>query len=386
MEFIKKNMQLIAVSVGHFTNDFYMALIPPILFLFTEELSLSLTQQAVIASAITLSGTFLQPIIGYFLDRVGKTSLLIFGIVWVSIGMSITGFITNFYLLVIVISVAGIASSVYHPLGSAVAASLSEGSQGKSLSIFMTIGGFATTFTPLIAVPLATQYGLRSLAFLMIPGIFIAYFLKKSKIDEIKYLSKKNELDKKLKVKLQKNNIIWLSLVVGIAVVKILVTRVMLVFGVQILNLKGIELITAGIILSVHLFVRSVGTFTGGYLSDRYGEKKIMVVFNALTLIAFLCVTFTSGIVSVIGFVLMGYTLNATSTANITMTHKIVPENITFGNGMIMGFASTVAGLLILLFGKIADNIGLLDASRFFNVLMILVIIVSVLLPKKFSD
>ncbi|MCK5763327.1 MAG: MFS transporter, partial [Clostridiales bacterium] len=175
MKFIKNNLQLIAVSVGHFTNDFYMALIPPILFIFTEELGLSLTQQAAIAMVITLSGTFLQPVVGYFLGRIGKTSMLSYGLIWVAVGMSITGWITNIYLLMAVIGIAGLASSVYHPLGSAVATSLTKGSHGKSLSVFMTIGGFATMFTPLVAVPMATTYGLKSLTVLMIPGFFVAY-------------------------------------------------------------------------------------------------------------------------------------------------------------------------------------------------------------------
>lgn len=386
MKFIKNNLQLIVVSVGHFTNDFYMALIPPILFIFTEELGLSLTQQAAIAMVITLSGTFLQPVVGYFLGRIGKTSMLSYGLVWVAVGMSITGWITNIYLLMAVIGIAGLASSVYHPLGSAVATSLTKGSHGKSLSVFMTIGGFATMFTPLVAVPMATTYGLKSLAVLMIPGFIVAFIFKKAKIDEIEYISKEKKSKDKLKKKIEMHNKIWFSLVIVIATFKVLVSRTMIVFGVQLLSLKGIELITAGIILSIHLFVRSIGTLTGGFLSDKFGEKKIMVFFNSLSLISLVFASFTSGMFSIVGFIVLGYSLNATATANITMTHKIIPENITFGNGMIMGFSSTLAGLLILLFGTIADTIGLLDAVQLYNVLIFIIIIISILLPKEFSS
>ncbi|MEA3423462.1 MAG: MFS transporter [Bacillota bacterium] len=386
MKFIKNNLQLIAVSVGHFTNDFYMALIPPILFIFTEELGLTLTQQAAIAMVITLSGTFLQPVVGYFLGRIGKTKMLSYGLVWVAVGMSITGWITNIYLLMAVIGIAGLASSVYHPLGSAVATSLTKGSHGKSLSVFMTIGGLATMFTPLVAVPMATTYGLKSLVVLMVPGFFVAYFFKIAKIDEVEYIPKKKESIEKSKKKIKMHNLIWFSLIIVIAIFKVLVSRTIIVFGVQLLNLKGIELITAGIILSVHLFIRSMGTLTGGFLSDRFGEKKIMVFFNSLTLIALILATFTTGTASIVSFVVIGYTLNATATANITMMHKILPENITFGNGMIMGFASTMAGLLILLFGKIADTIGIIDAIQLYNVLIFIIVIISILLPKEFSS
>jgi FSR family fosmidomycin resistance protein-like MFS transporter len=382
---IKKNIQLIAVSIGHFTNDFYMNLIPPILYIFTEEMGLTLTQQAFIVTVLTLSSTLLQPIIGYFLDKIGKASMLTYGIIWITIGMSVTGVINNYYILIVVVALAGIASSVYHPLGSAIAANLTEGSQGKSLSIFMTIGGFATVFTPLVTVPMATHLGRWSLVLLVIPGLFVAYFLKKSGINEISYIPEDVE-EKHTKSRIGSRRIFWLTMVVIIAIIKVLITRILLAFGIQILTLKGLDLIFAGIILSIHLFARTVGTLTGGFMSDKLGEKNIMIIFNSLTLAGYLLMTFTTGIVSAIGFIFIGYSLNATATANITLTHKILPENITLGTGMIMGFASTVASVAILGFGKIADQIGLLDTSQLFNALIFITIIISITLPKQYSD
>ncbi|NCU32625.1 MAG: hypothetical protein EOM23_06805, partial [Candidatus Moranbacteria bacterium] len=89
-------IRLIAVSVGHFMNDFYMNLIPPILFLFVPALGLNLSQQAFVAFVITSSGCFFQPIIGYFVDKRGKPSLLIFSLIWISFWMSVAGIITNY--------------------------------------------------------------------------------------------------------------------------------------------------------------------------------------------------------------------------------------------------------------------------------------------------
>jgi len=54
----------------------------------------------------------------------------------------------------------------------------------------------------------------------------------------------------------------------------------MIVFGVQIMVMKGIGIIPAGIILSAHLFLSSVGTLSGGYLSDKFGEKRIMIIIK----------------------------------------------------------------------------------------------------------
>lgn len=123
--------KLMAVSIGHFLNDFYMNLIPPILFLFVYTLKLSLSQQAFIAFVITSSGSFAQPVIGYFVDKHGKPYLLILSLMWISFWMSVSGIVTNYYLLVVVVGLGALASALFHPLGSAVAVKLAN----KSLSL-----------------------------------------------------------------------------------------------------------------------------------------------------------------------------------------------------------------------------------------------------------
>ena len=386
-QFFKKNLQLIAVSTGHFTNDFYMNLIPPILFAFSISMGLTLTQQSIIAFIIIVGGSLFQPIVGYLLDRIGKSVYLIIGIVWISFMMSITGLITNYYLLIVIVGLASIASSIYHPLGSSTAINLSRGSRGKSLSVFMTIGGFAATFTPMITIPIVSEFGLKYLTFLMIPGFLVAYFLKFAKVDKIKHRvtsDKKNE--KRKKKKISKNKVKYLSLLICMSVIKVVLTRMMIVFGVQIMVMKGIGIIPAGIILSAHMFLSSVGTLSGGYLSDKFGERRIMIIFSILLFGIYTITIFSHGLLVIIGIILFGYTLHGTSTANITMSHNILPENINLGTGVIMGLSNTIAGVLILVFGKFADIYGLMEMAQVTACLSVIPIFISLYLPKKYDN
>src|SRR5665648_227846 len=293
-QFFRKNFQLIAVSAGHFTNDFYISLIPPILFAFNDSMGLTLTQQSMIAFVIITGASLFQPVVGYFLDIIGKSSYLIIGLIWISFMMSITGLITNYYLLIIIAGLASVASSIYHPLGSSIAVNLSRGSIGKSLSVFMTIGGFAATFTPIITIPIVSEFGLKYLTFLMIPGFLVAYFLKFAKIDKIKYHVTN---DKKIKKKeISKNKVKYLSLLVCMSVIRVVLVRMMIVFGVQIMIMKGIGIIPAGIILSAHMFLSSVGTLSGGYLSDKFGERRIMIIFSILLFVIYSITIFSQGL------------------------------------------------------------------------------------------
>lgn len=108
-----------------------MNLIPPILFLFVQILGLSLAEQAFIAFVITSSGTFFQLIIGYLTDKRGKPWLIILSIVWISFWMSISGLITYYYLLVIILGLGSLGSALFHPLGSAMAVKLGKNQEEK---------------------------------------------------------------------------------------------------------------------------------------------------------------------------------------------------------------------------------------------------------------
>lgn len=381
MNFIKRNVQLIAVSIGHFSTDFYMNLIPPILFAFSGELGLTLAQQSMIAFVITTGGTLLQPVVGYMLDKVGKSSYLIIGVLWISIGMSVTGLITNYYLLIAVAGLSAIASAIYHPLGSSIAASLSTVSRGKSLSIFMTIGGFAAAFTPMVAVPVVKIFGLKYLVLFVIPGLVTAYFLKAANVDKIKVNA---ETEKKQEQAIEKNKVVWLWLVILISVIRVALSSLLVVFGVQLMLAKGVNVITAGVILSIHMFLRSIGTLTGGFLSDELGEKRVMVFFNIVLLIVYGVTMYTSGIISAIGIVILGYVLNATATANITITHNILPGNLNLGTGMIMGLSNTIGGIIVLILGKYADAFGLIQMAKISTITAVVAALISLLIPMKY--
>lgn len=374
--------RLIAVSLGHFINDFYMNLIPPILFLFANSLSLTLTQQGFIAFIITSSGSFAQPIIGSFVDKYGKTYLLILSIIWIGIWMSLTGIVTNYYLFVIVVFMGALASSLYHPLGSATAVMLGNKTRGKSISIFMTIGGFAASITPLITIPIVKNYGIDKLIYFMIISFITAgvmYILQVHKIEITTKVKKTETVDKKINIFTLK----WVSVMVFIATNKIFIVRSFLTFGIQILVLKNVDIKIAGVILSSYLFLNAAGTITGGFLNDKFGSKKVIQFSNALAIIIILLIVFGSTIISLIAFVLLGFTFSCTNAANIVFTHDLMPNNINTGTGLIMGLSGGLGGLGIFLFGQIADHFGLISATSFVLVPLVIANVLLIFLPQK---
>src|SRR6056297_1267648 len=186
VEPVKKRLQKLAsISVGHFMNDFYVGLIPPISFIFAENLGLSMTQQGMLAFVITSFGSFAQPFVGGFVDKHGKSYLLIWSVIWIALWMSIAGLVQNYYLLLAVVALGALASALFHPLGTSTVVKLGRESKGKILSVFMTIGGLSAAVAPAVALPLVHKFGLNSLAFFVIPGIVVAGLMYWSGVQEV---------------------------------------------------------------------------------------------------------------------------------------------------------------------------------------------------------
>lgn len=379
--FWKENSALVAVSWGHFVNDFFMSIVPVTLFAFAEELNLNATQMSFILFVITSSGSFFQPIVGLLIDKVQKSVLLIYALTAITIGMSLSGLISNFYFLVLVVGISALGSSVYHPLGSTITIHKTGLSRGKSLSFFMTVGTFAHTAAPLIAIPLVTIYGLKALAVLIIPGLLSAFLLYVTKVHKVKWTKEeKKEKTKKLLTNKQQLN---LAMPMTIAVIKGVLYRVILVFGVIIMGLKGIEPVFAGFVLSGFMLARTVATLAGGFLSDHIGENNTLKLFNTLALGAVLLIVYTKGFLLVIGIVLLGFCLNGTASSNITIVHKIIPNNPNFGTGLIMGFAMTMSAALMLGYGMIIDLYGHIEVLNILVIITFVMAILSFLIPKE---
>lgn len=385
MNFIRKNASLLAVSWGHFVNDFYMSIVPVVLFAFAIEMDLSAMQMSVISFVITSAGTFFQPLVGLLIDRVQKSSLLIYALILISIGMSFSGLINNYYLLIVVVGVAALGSSIYHPLGSTITIHKTSLSKGKSLSIFMTVGSFAHSAAPLVAIPMVTVYGVKSLSVLVIPGLLTVLLLYGLKVQDVTWTREKHSKHKK-RNKLTKKQQIQVSLPMMIAVIKGLLYRSVVVFGVIMLQLKGIDNFATAGIMTAFMIARATATLIGGFISDAIGEKNTLKLFNTIAVIAVILLVFGTKLIAVIGLIILGFTLNATAAANITLTHKIMPDNVNYGTGLIMGFAATLSAVAMLGYGYVVDTYGHITSQNVLVGIAILMALLSYVLPTKFKS
>ena len=248
----------------------------------------------------------------------------------------------------------------------------------------MTIGGFAASVSPVITIPIVKTHGLKVLVFFMIPGILVALFMYLAQVQKVDMNQTKVNKEEK-RGKFDFHSAKWVSALVFISTNKVLIRIFLVTFGAQIMLSKQVGIKIAGVVLSVYLLANSLGTILGGYLNDIIGSKRVLVLFNVLSPLCMVMILFTTGITMVIGFLLMGLALSGTNTANIVMTHELMPENLNVATGLIMGLSGGLGGLFMLLLRKIADMQGLIVSASYLLIPLMLVTLITILLPNEKS-
>jgi FSR family fosmidomycin resistance protein-like MFS transporter len=178
----------------------------------------------------------------------------------------------------------------------------------------------------------------------------------------------------------------WLTVLVSAAAIRVWISRGFIVFGAQFFQLKDVSLAMAGSVLTLFLLATALGTFFGGIITDMIGTKKMMVISFVLASVCTLMMLMGKGYLTVIAFLLVGFFISTSNSSNIVIAHDIMPGNVTFATGMIMGLAGGVGGIGIYITGTMADSVGLIKATAFLMVPLLLMSVLNFLLPQTASS
>ncbi len=106
---------LFALTLVHFTGDFYSSFTSPLFPLFVEKLGLSLTEVGIIAGINRLLAFIVQPSVGYLADRHPTRGFIITGLLMTVTFIPLSGIAPGFWWLLLAIAVGSVGSSMFHP-------------------------------------------------------------------------------------------------------------------------------------------------------------------------------------------------------------------------------------------------------------------------------
>lgn len=411
------NPYLFVLSAGHLIVDLAQGVLPIIMPLLSEKLSLNYFQIGTVALAFTFSSAIIQPAFGVFSDRYSMPWLMPLGLFLSGVGMALTGMTNSYGLLLFVVLLSGIGLAGYHPEASKLAHYVSEeGKAGASMAVFSVGGNIGFGLGPVLAIFILGFSGLDSIYGVAVPGVlgalvfmfllprFKSILAKSSPAGKGKGPEPKPGLEsesepglgpvvksgsgpepgqepKLLRAKRSGPNRIG-SLVLLILYV---IVRSWMHFGIVYFipfyfpDLGGLA--KPEYLISIFLIAGAVGTVLGGPFADRFGGRNGLLVSMIVSLVAVYPFLHLGGFfVPLLAFV-VGAALISTFSTTVVFGQRLLPQNIGLASGLMLGFSVGMGSVGVTLLGAVADRVGLPLVMNIICLLPIIGIVLAFTLP-----
>ena len=361
METIRINKKALAIlSAGHLITDINQGALPALLPFFKEALNLSYTLSGVILLSANLTSSIIQPAFGYLSDRRPIGWFLPLSPLIACLGLSLTGFISDYSLLLLAVILAGFGVASFHPEGFKTAYFFTGEKKATGMSIFAVGGSFGIAVGPILALGLVSSFGLKGILGMIIPGILIAIVL----FYNISWLSTPvrvahKDAKKEAKNPLSRDQKRSFSLLLSIATVRAWAQLGLAAYipFYYINYLKGNPLY-AGKLVSTFLMAGAFGTLIGAPLADRWGHKKFLLTTLILSFPLLLLFYNSSGLTAFVLLGIAGLVFNSTFALTTVMAQALLPQHLGMASGMMVGFTISAGGVGVTLLGTIADTWG----------------------------
>lgn len=340
------------LSAAHAVTDFPQGALLVALPFFKEHFGLTYTQVSLIILLQSVASSIVQPLFGYYSDRVSRPWLMPAGCVISGIAMWASLWAPNYELLLLCTLISGLGVAAFHPEGAKMANRVSGTSTGKGVSLFV-VGGSAGMAIGSFFLAILLADGPSSKLFLyVVPSLLVGVplFRLAANVSEIK--------TEKRKAQGSVNQLLTGSLaaLLGVVVIRAAVSSGLSTFiPLYYVSFMQGDPLYASSLLTVYLGAGAFGTLAGGALSDRFGSKQIMVwsiLPMPLIIVLFLLAP------SIWAFPILALAsmlLSAAHSSSLVLAQGMMPGNVGMASGLTLGFSFGVGALGVLGLGKVAD-------------------------------
>jgi len=371
----KGSIPILWLSGAHVITDLYLPVVTAIIPLLISTYGFSYFLAGMLVMVYNVTSSMMQPVFGWMADQYGIVIHISVCLLISSVFISAMGLTGDIYLLLLFAALAALGHAAFHPNAfSIVNRFCTPENRGKITSLFVVGGNIGYAAGPLLAAAIIFYFGLSGLPLLVIPALLMAVVLYRS-----------FPADKKMARSTRRSPGETVSLVIYRPIITLFCASTFrawaifsaLAFFPSFLMSRGLDLISADILISAMLLAGVAGQLAGGYLSDIIGRKEYVLAGSILAIPSFYGFIFTSGLLSVLSLFVFGFALWSGFAVTIAIAHEMVPGKVAFTSGLMVGVSLGAGGLGVALFGFLADRYSL-DAAL--QLLPVLIIIAGVLI------
>ncbi|MGN7398627.1 MFS transporter [Cytobacillus praedii] len=358
---------LFIIGVCHLLNDSIQAIIPAMFPILEKSMGLSFTQLGLIAFALNMVSSILQPVIGMVTDKKPMPFALPIGLTFTLCGVLGLALAPAFEWIVLSVLFIGLGSAIFHPEGSRVAYLAAGSRRGLAQSIYQVGGNSGQAMAPLITALILVPLGQIGAAWFTAVAavavgllLYIAFWYAKT-------LETNNALQKKPNKKDSANQkgiskAIWFSLVL---ILFLIFARSWYISGMTnyyafyTIETYSFSIKQSQIFLFTFLVAGALGTFFGGPLADRFGKKLIIFLSMIISAPLTILIPFVPPFAAFILLLLTGFILMSSFSVTVVYAQELVPGKIGTMAGLTVGLAFGMGAIGSIVIGYLADRIGI---------------------------
>ncbi len=386
-----------ALVFSHAVNDSSSAFFAPLAPLIAGELGLSLTALGLIMTIRSFAGSLPQTLFGWLIDRRPSRWWLLSTPLVVGVSRTIIGFATGFWSLTLMLSAGALGGACYHPAAAVMARDVSAGRRGLVMSVYVASGRLGHAAGPIVALSLVSFLGLKGLSIAM--GLYAlsaaalwryapepshATANEAPVFQAPAAVSKTNEPEAAAAptaAPLVPGR--WRAMVI-LYITTIFRNMVMInLYGFLPLYFaaKGETIWEGGGALTLFLIAGASGGVVGGWLSDRFGRKRVIVLSAGAVFPLLLLFLGTGGLLQLALIIPLGVFTHSAMGVRMSYAQELMPGRPALAAGIMQGGNWFISGATLAATGAIGESHGLEFALSLFAAVAALEFVVTLALP-----
>ncbi len=375
---------LLVMSFTHTLTHIFGGVHTSIFSILRAEFGLSLQQLGIIAAIPPLCQTLLTIPTGLLSDRYGAKRMILLSFSLATIGAVLASMASSPAMFILAISMVYVNTTIYHPASYSFTTKMFRPQdRPKALGLHGAGGTLGHATGPLAVSVLIGVLAFQwrqvylILAVPMIVGIIMVYFIREEPTgDVLEDAAPVGEASNGIRSLLTRSLVMFLSFsalrMVGAAMVNTFLV-------LYLMDVRNVSLAYASFILSSTMLTGFISAPLGGYVASRVGEKKWLVVAQALSYVC-LALSLLVPDVTLFAVFLVGY--GFCNTLSMAARNSIMAR-LSPSNQRGLGFAllflpqSMMSAIAPILAGFIADAFGFV--TIFYSALVVYVLGLAVL-------
>lgn len=368
---------LYMLAAGHLCVDINSGSLPAILPFFVYNYGMDYKEIAGLMFASSFLSSVIQPLFGHLADKGSRQWFIILGLLMSGLSLTVTGFITEYWMIFGAVTLMGIGGSIFHPEAARLVNRVSGNRRGSGMSIFSVGGNAGFGLGPLLAVALISYFGMAGTMFYgvscVVMGLVMCFLLPQLKrgAEAMESASAKRASGDDNLLENDWNGFGRLSVLILFRSTVFCGLRSFLpLFCIQAL---GATHAIGSATLSIFSIAGVGSTLLGGYLTDRWGCVKVLRLGSCLMVPMLAIAVLTQNIYVVYAMLIpLSMTMQGPYSAMVVLGQTYLSKSVGFASGVTLGLSFSLGGIIAPSLGWFADINGI-------NAVMVLLIGVAVL-------